>query len=155
MGFDLYGTSPSSKTGEYFRNNVWWWRPLADYVLDNCSDCMTEEENNGYWHTNDGFKISEVSADAIGKRLLKLIVDKHTQRYAKSYAQKLKRLPMVNCGVCKGTGKPTAIYSNKKICHNCNGTGKEKNFHSNYPFSTANVKEFAHFCMASGGFRIC
>ena len=30
MGFDLYGNSNS----EYFRNNVWWWRRLADYVCE-------------------------------------------------------------------------------------------------------------------------
>jgi hypothetical protein len=26
MGMDVYGES-----GNYFRNNVWWWRPLANY----------------------------------------------------------------------------------------------------------------------------
>ena len=34
MGFDLSGLNPKNETGEYFRNNVWWWRPLAQYVLD-------------------------------------------------------------------------------------------------------------------------
>jgi hypothetical protein len=30
MGFDLYST----KNNAYFRNNVWWWRRLASYVID-------------------------------------------------------------------------------------------------------------------------
>ena len=32
MGFDVYGKDPDpgSGSGEYFRNNVWWWRPLRD-----------------------------------------------------------------------------------------------------------------------------
>jgi hypothetical protein len=34
MGFDVYGKSARSEKGEYFRNNVWWWRPLAEYVLE-------------------------------------------------------------------------------------------------------------------------
>jgi hypothetical protein len=29
MGMDVYGKEPKSDKGEYFRNNVWWWRPLA------------------------------------------------------------------------------------------------------------------------------
>ncbi|QOR55575.1 MAG: hypothetical protein UMS36scaffold28_65 [Phage 59_13] len=28
MGMDVYGVKPKSKQGEYFRNNVWSWRPL-------------------------------------------------------------------------------------------------------------------------------
>ena len=24
----------SNQEGTYFRNNVWWWRPLADYTLE-------------------------------------------------------------------------------------------------------------------------
>lgn len=24
MGMDVYGKAPSSQTGEYFRNNIWW-----------------------------------------------------------------------------------------------------------------------------------
>ena len=27
MGMDVYGRNRCSKEGEYFRNNVWWWRP--------------------------------------------------------------------------------------------------------------------------------
>ena len=35
MGFDLYslGNHKTDK-GEYFRNNVWWWRRLADFVVE-------------------------------------------------------------------------------------------------------------------------
>lgn len=32
MGMDLYGKKPLNPVGEYFRNNVWWWRPLAVFV---------------------------------------------------------------------------------------------------------------------------
>ena len=27
MGMDVYGLEPRKEKGEYFRNNVWWWRP--------------------------------------------------------------------------------------------------------------------------------
>jgi len=36
MGFDIYGSSPKSEKGKYFRNSVWWWRPLAEFVLEHC-----------------------------------------------------------------------------------------------------------------------
>ena len=28
--------------GVYFRNNVWWWRPLWEFVCMQCSDFMTD-----------------------------------------------------------------------------------------------------------------
>ena len=34
MGMDVFGNNPRNKEGEYFRNNVWWWRPLADFILE-------------------------------------------------------------------------------------------------------------------------
>ena len=30
--------------GAYFRNNVWWWRPLWYYVCKVCKSVMTEEQ---------------------------------------------------------------------------------------------------------------
>ena len=32
MGMDVFGLAPKEEKGEYFRNNVWWWRPLWDFV---------------------------------------------------------------------------------------------------------------------------
>jgi hypothetical protein len=36
MGFDLYGVEPANKTGEYFRNNSWYWRPCDSRVARTC-----------------------------------------------------------------------------------------------------------------------
>lgn len=66
MGMDVYGKAPTSEVGEYFRNNVWWWRPLADYILkvhpDLASSCAE-------WHSNsaDGLNAAEsvTLADAL------------------------------------------------------------------------------------------
>ena len=33
-----------SLSGQYFRNNVWWWRPLWNYVANLCSEVITEED---------------------------------------------------------------------------------------------------------------
>ena len=38
MGMDVYGRRPKSERGEYFRNNIWWWHPLADFILNHYTD---------------------------------------------------------------------------------------------------------------------
>lgn len=32
MGMDVYGRNPKSKDGEYFRANVWSWRPIHELI---------------------------------------------------------------------------------------------------------------------------
>ena len=39
--------------GGYFRNNVWWWRPLWDFVCHTCDDILTEKEKEAGSY-NDG-----------------------------------------------------------------------------------------------------
>jgi len=64
MGFDLYGNGLEG--GEYFRNNCWWWRRLADFCLDHVKLPPTQTK---YWHSNDGQKVSKASALKIAKFL--------------------------------------------------------------------------------------
>ena len=59
MGFDIYGLQPENEKGKYFRNNVWGWKPLADYVL---SYTEVPEKESKYWYTNDGQKVSKETA---------------------------------------------------------------------------------------------
>jgi hypothetical protein len=53
MGMDVYGKNPRSEAGEYFRANVWSWRPIHALVIELCSDLLDEEtlEDLAY---NDG-----------------------------------------------------------------------------------------------------
>ena len=37
----------TSQYGTYFRNNVWWWRPLADYVLRHTK--VIPENEHEHW----------------------------------------------------------------------------------------------------------
>jgi len=51
MGMDVYGEEPTSEQGKYFRNNVWWWHPLAQY----CEHVAPElAKRCASWHSNDG-----------------------------------------------------------------------------------------------------
>jgi hypothetical protein len=38
MGMDVYGKDAVSEKGEYFRNNVWYWRPLWNYCIEVAPD---------------------------------------------------------------------------------------------------------------------
>ena len=49
--------------GVYFRNNVWYWRPLWDYVCKNVTSLTEEDHVNG--HSNSGWQISETKAITI------------------------------------------------------------------------------------------
>ena len=109
--------------GIYFRNNVWWWRPLWAYVCDEFPDILGERDAEGGMH-NGGHAISETKAMKIGIGLTAMIEDGRTQAYADSYNEYIEQLD-------------------------------EDDFNSHYPFNVENVKQFAKFCLESGGFEIC
>lgn len=151
MGFDLYGVRARSETGEYFRNNVWWWRPLANYVVDHVEIPAEDQE---HWFYNNGHEIEEDLAMRIADALDALIESGDTERYEREYKERLEALPLETCEFCKGTGQRDDAFV-QGACNACGGDGKSKNFATNYPFEVENVKEFAKFCRESGGFTIC
>ncbi len=114
--------------GIYFRNNVWWWRPLWDYVCNECTDILDKEDMTA-GHYNDFKVISKEKALEIADILFKKIKSGHTDKYAAAFEKDRKEL--------------------KK------SDNKEIEFMSSYPFNTKNVKRFAEFCKESGGFEIC
>lgn len=48
MGMDVYGKAPTSKAGEYFRANVWAWRPIHKLCAIVLGDPLED------WAYNDG-----------------------------------------------------------------------------------------------------
>jgi hypothetical protein len=150
MGFDLYGLAAKSKKGEYFRNNVWFWRPLAEYVLDN-ADIPDSEARD--WDYNNGTQVSQETAIRIADMLDCLITGGHTGWYEEEYRARLAALPDEVCRICKGTGVRDDVYV-KGTCNGCAGQGRVKNWMRNYPSTVENVQEFAKFCRESGGFEI-
>ena len=147
MGFDLTGNKAKSKKGEYFRNNVWWWRPLAEYVMLNCNVNDFAE-----WGFNNGHLVEETEALDIADKLDELIASRETAKYAREYRAMLKKLPKEKCDLCNGTG----VRNDKIVQGKCNGCvkGFRDNFAIHYPFSVENVRNFSKFCRDSGGFTI-
>jgi len=169
MGFDLYGrnkkalpdkgTPGASKDstpwtdGIYFRNNVWWWHPLWEYVCANCSHILTQKDMDG-GGGNGGYFITKKKDIAIADVLDAKIKSGDVKRFANDRDKEQKKLPDVNRDICDGTGKRTDSGVKSK-CNGCNGTGKKRPFETNYPFDRTNVEQFSKFCRASGGFEIC
>jgi hypothetical protein len=44
---DVFGRNPDSEAGQYFRANVWSWRPIHALVVELCSDLLDEATLTG------------------------------------------------------------------------------------------------------------
>ena len=114
--------------GVYFRNNVWWWRPLWEFVCMHCNDFMNDEQMAGGSY-NDGKEINQETAAKIGTKLKILLEDGTVDRWEDHIKERNEEL--------------------KK------SKDKDEQFFGNYPFKRENVEHFAEFCLESGGFAIC
>jgi hypothetical protein len=205
MGYDLYGLSPSNEQvpdcdfsdekttkayfawqrntkGAYFRQNIWGWRPVWRYVMENCGDIISvEDAQRGSY--NDGHEITKEKAKLIANRINSLNKSGDLVSYARTYATEMDSLPDEECKICNGTGtrKEWEGWQSEKLwlmhhdslnengdgiggyswakkcngCNSCHGLGKVKDFDRSYPFEVESMLEFAEFCEYSGGFRIC
>ena len=154
MGMDVFGKSPTSERGKYFRNNVWWWHPLWDYCERLAPDIIPSD-NLG--HSNDGWGLSNRAALKLADRLATALASGATEQYAQCYVAYLESLPDEPCTVCGATGKraaPPAIGPGTQPCNCCNGSGHTPSFEKPYPFSVENVREFEAFLRECGGFNI-
>lgn len=156
MGMDVYGKKPTNQVGEYFRNNVWWWRPLWDYCLDNHGEVTSKVK---YGHSNDGDGLNGPDARKLASLLRHDIASGFAEKYEKDYRDMILNFPKEPCTSCNQTGKIKSNQSGgdsvEAQCLRCEGTGSCPNFMSHYPFSVDNLREFADFCYHSGGFQIC
>jgi hypothetical protein len=164
MGMDVYGLAPRAANGEYFRNNVWWWHPLWDYVIQTTGRLLTARQQE-LGHTNSGVRISEKKALAIATTLDQQLERGEVVKYATAYEEAMRAIPDEPCELCRGTGARTEKLecldaesiprlSAPGGCNGCGGTGKLRPFCTHYPFGEENVREFASFCRHSGGFEV-
>ena len=197
MGFDIYGLNPKLKSerpkidwnnhtkaeadqyfkdvekfeeenpGYYFRNNVWWWRPLADFVLWLADEEFTDKDRQG-WHCNSGYRVDEKKAKVIAELLEASIDEGIAKKYQDATDDKMKKAKAHNKEIEKKhkelrkiverhTGKKDLVPNDYPEPFNSqwNDIQKLTNYEAHYPFSVENVKSFAKFCRESGGFEIC
>jgi len=137
--------------GIYFRNNCWWWRPLWQFVCERFDDILTEKDMKS-GNYNDGHEISADKAMKIGVELTAMLESGRIKAYSDRYEADIKALPKVVCTICNGNNHGNR---KKKDCNACDKTGKRDDWAASYPFDVENMKEFARFCLESGGFSIC
>lgn len=171
MGMDVIGQNATDEVGEYFRNTVWWWRPLWDYCVELSPE--TCEEVDGGMNDAAGLDASDASDLAIV--LYNEINAGRTAAYERVYNQMIADLPRGECGYCDATGVRTDDVGvqtgmpTKELaleiqiitgrthgwCNACGGEGKVDDFRASYHFSVENVRDFADFLASCGGFAIC
>jgi hypothetical protein len=152
--------------GDYFRSNVWWWRPLASYVI-NYTGCVDENDAE-MWSTNDGHEVDHETAQQIHNQLQVLIESGHTQKFQDDYEKERKiaeehndkvekELKKFCDSVEKKLGKTNLAPNDfpKADKEKWDEIWNKRKWSASYPFSVEHVKEFAEFCRFSGGFKIC
>ncbi len=148
MGMDVFGVNPKSQKGEYFRNNVWWWRPLWNYCVTVAPVVCCKVTGAQF---NDGDGLGDEDSLLLAKALKAEIESGRTAEYARGYKQWQASLPSRGkCNPCGGSG----IHEKSK-CPWCDGAGLAPAWEAEYPFAVDNVKGFAEFLQYCGGFQIC
>jgi len=167
MGFDLYSLgNHKTETGEYYRQSVWGWRRLADFVCEQTG--VIAEEDKKFWQSNDGHEISEQEAKQIATQLKALIKDGtvskaiHEVEQESEEAEKNNKFvevchKMLREKVERETGKTnTAPADYPKEDHDTwEWIQRKYSYGSSYPFTMEQVESFIEFCEQSNGFRIC
>lgn len=171
MGMDVYGKMPKNEVGEYFRRNVWGWRPLWDYCVDNFPELVGEVSG----HYNDGDGLNADGSLELAKLIRAQIKDGSAQNYIQERNNHLASLERPACDLCQGTGirtdavgvengMPTRALSPEMsmltgrthgYCNGCQGEGKKDAWETNYGLDLEDIEEFAEFLENCGGFEIC
>jgi len=176
MGMDVYGKEPSSETGKYFRNNAWWWRPLANYVLVIAPHDLTSQCK--HWQSNDGAGLDAKNSRILADLLDAEIASGRTETYAQIRQAEIDQMPDEKCSLCGGTGirddvigqsqdmpnriaeikdgdgRPNRRAGEKGWCNSCRGAGVKRPSASWYSFDVENVRGFVAFLRDCGGFEI-
>ena len=148
MGFDIFAVEPTDKTNDYFRSNVWYWRPLWNMVKIMCNELSQEDFEGGSY--NDGYLIDKDKSLSIGNKLKIMLETNKFDEYKEKYEESLSNLPKRICTMCKGDGE----FIDHK-CKDCKGSGKLENFNTYYRLDKELTTQFYKFCINSGGFQIC
>lgn len=172
MGMDVYGKNPSSRTGEYFRRNVWGWHPLWEYVEDNYPEIAELVEHA---HSNDGDGLDAEKSLMLAELLKADFITGKAEEYVVQRNKAISEMEMPTCKHCEGTGirsdevgvqhkmpekelEPDVqiiVGREKGWCNACHALGKTEPWESNYYLEADDIEQFADFLKDCGGFEIC
>ena len=164
--FKISNKWEADNVGIYFRNNVWWWRPLADLVIKLCK--LLDEKQKEHLHDNGGYEYNEATANYIADTLeafVKSPVAKRTEiahkkqmKKADAYNKKVQiKLDALRVDAIAKTGNKNIAPRDypKDLNDKWESIYRERDYTANYPFALKNVKEFIKFLRECGGFTVC
>jgi hypothetical protein len=152
---DVYGKSPVSPKGEFFRRSVWGWHPLWEYCEETAPEITYKVV---YGHSNDGDGLGAEDSIELSRHLREEIAYGRTARYVRERDDRLAALPDEPCRICDGTGRrlpPPEVGPGELPCNGCNSRGKVRPSETHYGLDVEDVREFAEFLNDCGGFEIC
>ena len=164
--FKQVDTFENKNPGVYFRNNCWWWRPLADFMIAHC-DWLTQEQKERL-HNNSGFEFSHHEAGTIADTLQKKVddgtaadrekINKREMKIAEEWNKGLqKQQDALGEEAKKETGDKNIVPRDypKHIYKKWDDLQGQTDRKAHYPFKEANVKRFICFLRECGGFQVC
>ena len=156
----------NKNAGVYFRNNCWWWRPLANFIIENC-DWLTQEQQ-ARLHDNSGFEFSHHEAGTIADTLQKKVEDGTAKAREEANKKEMAVAEEWNKGInaqqsevekeaIKETGNAKLVPYDypKHFKKKWDDLQEQTDRKAHYPFKEANVKEFICFLRECGGFQVC
>lgn len=171
MGMDVIGKNAVSETGEYFRRNVWGWRPLWQYVEIMHEDLAQKVE---YGQSNDGDGLNAEDSKELARRLQEDLREGKATLYISQRNKWLGTLPREACTHCNSTGTrddkvgqdmgmperelspevQTLTGRTHGWCNGCDGVGSRENWELSYSLEESDLASFAEFLQDCGGFEI-
>jgi len=156
----------TKNAGVYFRNNCWWWRPLAYFITEHCDWLTTEQKER--LQDNSGFEFSEDEALTIADTLQEKVDDGTAGRRHKENKLERKVAEEWNAKL-QAQEKELGNLARKEtgdkniVPHDYPGDIKKKwdalqgqrDWKASYPFALENIKEFIKFLRECGGFQVC
>ena len=127
MGMDVYGKSPTTEKGAYFRKNVWGWHPLWNLCEELSPDVAGKVE---YGHSNDGDGLCAHDARLLGRVLWDALWDGRVDQFIE-----------------RGNGSIETIYGKLLF--------PDERPENLYETDRESVQNFALFLRDCGGFEVC
>lgn len=164
VGMEVVGAAPTGEQGRLFVNNVYRWRPLAEFLQSEFPDLTAECAD---WDTNAGDGLDSEAATRLGEAVEGALAAGRVAAYQARREERLAGLAAPECAFCEGRGyrtdplgfhhgldKPRDPVTGKGGCNACHGAKTVEPPEREYCFVEGNVAGFAVFLRASGGFRI-
>ena len=162
MGMDVHGIDPKDKRGEYFRANVWSWRPIhaiMGIVNTRNGDTLIDAETMDQMANNDGAGLKDQkSCDRLADAVDAFIADSNALREAGFVVNRNDHDPEeinISFPLVEGDNAVTDGGSFVQDDELATMTAEQKaKLRSPYGTSYSHVRAFVKFLRSCGGFSV-